>query len=254
MKSVFEPTNLAEAHMILHLLEQAGLHGRVDGEHLLGGVGELPAIGLLKVTVNDEDYEQACSIIKEWNGLQTPTEPQEQVKSSGKVGSFLLGALIAGIVSWALTIPETSDGIDNNEDGVWDEKYIYQGNTLSRVEFDRNFNGEVDLIYSYDRRNILIRAVADDNFDGKFETTIEYRNGNRKLLESDTDDDGKIDYRIIYRRGMTNKIEFIDPVKNSVVKRKLFGDFKLKSTEFDSNGDGTFDTIFEYDQYEEIKR
>lgn len=34
MKVVYQASNAVEAHMILHLLEQQGLAGRIDGEYL----------------------------------------------------------------------------------------------------------------------------------------------------------------------------------------------------------------------------
>ncbi|GMW06630.1 MAG: hypothetical protein AMXMBFR8_14270 [Nevskiales bacterium] len=49
MKRIYEAANAIEAHMIVHLLGQAGIEGRVEGEYLQGGVGELPAVGLVGV-------------------------------------------------------------------------------------------------------------------------------------------------------------------------------------------------------------
>ena len=45
MTRVFHAANSIEAHMVLHLLEQAGITGDLEGEYLQGGVGELPAGG-----------------------------------------------------------------------------------------------------------------------------------------------------------------------------------------------------------------
>jgi len=67
MKIVYEASQLGEAHIIKHLLERADLHPTLQGEYLQGGVGELAASGLLKITVPKPEYEEASSIINDWD-------------------------------------------------------------------------------------------------------------------------------------------------------------------------------------------
>jgi len=45
--------------MILDLLNQEGIEGRVEGEYLQGGVGELQAINIVRVVVGESDYSEA---------------------------------------------------------------------------------------------------------------------------------------------------------------------------------------------------
>lgn len=52
--------------MIFNLLVQEGIQGRVDGEYLAGGIGELQALNLVRVMVHEEDYDQSMKIIREW--------------------------------------------------------------------------------------------------------------------------------------------------------------------------------------------
>jgi hypothetical protein len=59
MKLIYEASNTIEGHMILNLLEQAGLSGRVDGDYLQGGMGDLQTIGVIRVMVEDIDYDKA---------------------------------------------------------------------------------------------------------------------------------------------------------------------------------------------------
>lgn len=80
----YEPGNLIEAHLVKGLLAQAGIESWVRGEHLVGAIGELPAIGLLAVMVADEDAEQARGVIEDWNHA-TPIDDAPQ----GADGSFL---------------------------------------------------------------------------------------------------------------------------------------------------------------------
>ena len=70
MTSVYEASHSVEAHMIKHLLEQGGLKAFVQGEYLQGAMGELPVTGLVRVMVNDEDYQEAREIIELWESSE----------------------------------------------------------------------------------------------------------------------------------------------------------------------------------------
>ena len=67
MKKVFDALNNIEAHLVLHQLQQAGIDALIEGEHLLGGMGELPAVGGIRIMVNDLDEDDANEVIKNWN-------------------------------------------------------------------------------------------------------------------------------------------------------------------------------------------
>tara|TARA_B100001093_G_scaffold459812_1_gene473222 strand:+ start:731 stop:955 length:225 start_codon:yes stop_codon:yes gene_type:complete len=67
MKKVFDALNNIEAHLVLHQLQQAGIDAFIEGEHLLGGMGELPAVGGIRIMVNDLDEYDANEVIKNWN-------------------------------------------------------------------------------------------------------------------------------------------------------------------------------------------
>jgi hypothetical protein len=65
MKTVYKAANSIEAHLIVNLLAQNGIQSWVQGEYLQGAMGELPAMGLVRVSVPDDDFEQARQIIDE---------------------------------------------------------------------------------------------------------------------------------------------------------------------------------------------
>ncbi len=77
MKSVYEASHSVEAHMIMHLLQQGGLKACVQGEYLQGAIGELPVTGLVKVMVNDEDYQEAREIIELWESADIESGPED---------------------------------------------------------------------------------------------------------------------------------------------------------------------------------
>ena len=69
MKRVYQAANHIQAHMVMHILEQAGVHAHVQGEFLQSGAGELPIGNLVGVVVADEDVTLAREIIEEWEKL-----------------------------------------------------------------------------------------------------------------------------------------------------------------------------------------
>lgn len=66
MKSVFQAGNTIEAHLIKGLLEAEGIDAWVAGDYLQGGIGQLPALGLVEVRVASEDAGRARAIIHEY--------------------------------------------------------------------------------------------------------------------------------------------------------------------------------------------
>jgi len=130
--------------MILNLLIQEGIEGRVDGGYLPGGVGELQAINLVRVMVVEADYERAAQVIKDWEAIEVDKEERSRNRSSNGVSIFLIGLVIGGgLIYWAYNSPVTEDGIDMNGDGVLDEKWLYKDNRITKSEVDRNFDGKV---------------------------------------------------------------------------------------------------------------
>jgi hypothetical protein len=104
MKTLYQASNSLEAHMIQDLLKMEGIAARIDGEYLQGGMGELPAAGLVRVMVDEQDYQAAKVIVDRWDAAQPPqlTSPStvEPVRKfpiflAGIVVGFLLAMLIA---------------------------------------------------------------------------------------------------------------------------------------------------------------
>lgn len=63
MQVVYRARDLFDAHLAKHLLEEADLPVFVLGESLLGGAGELPMFGVLRVCVPDGYEEQASACL-----------------------------------------------------------------------------------------------------------------------------------------------------------------------------------------------
>lgn len=84
MKLIYEASNIIEAHLILNLLEQAELVARIDGEYLQGGIGELQAIGGIRVMVQESDFSQAQDIVRQWDAGSIQANSPEKTNNINK--------------------------------------------------------------------------------------------------------------------------------------------------------------------------
>lgn len=82
MQVVYRAHNLIDAHLARHLLEDAGLPVFVFGESLLGGAGELPLFGVLRVCVPDGYEEEAGAC------LQAFSQGQAEEDEPGDLGAL----------------------------------------------------------------------------------------------------------------------------------------------------------------------
>lgn len=67
MQRIYEPQDLIEAELLLAVLASEGVDAHLAGRHLVGAVGELPALGLLALLVEDHDAECARHLIAAYN-------------------------------------------------------------------------------------------------------------------------------------------------------------------------------------------
>jgi len=115
MKQVFDASSSIEAYMIKSLLHSNGIDSQVLGEHLSSGIGELPAVGVVRVAVDDDDYSFARKIIHdwevsktvdpqmldEWQSDQPYSESEDHIKSKQKALSTLstfMGGILIGLI------------------------------------------------------------------------------------------------------------------------------------------------------------
>ena len=65
MQVVYRANNLIDAHLAKHALEGVDIPVFVFGESLLGGAGELPLFGVLRVCVPDSYLDEATACLRE---------------------------------------------------------------------------------------------------------------------------------------------------------------------------------------------
>ena len=76
MRIVYRAEGIVDAHLVKDALEQAGIPAFVNGEYLIGGMGQLPARDFLTVSVPDIAVEAAAPVVRELvEMLRSPAEP-----------------------------------------------------------------------------------------------------------------------------------------------------------------------------------
>ncbi len=256
MKLIYEAANTIEAHMVLNLLEQAGLSARIDGEYLQGGVGELQAFGIVRVMVAEGDYAEAEDIIREWDAQQPQQEVSEPVpKGSSGFGYGVIGFLLGiGAMVIYYHTPVTEDGIDYNGDGVLDERWTYKNYRIYKAEVDLNLDGKVDLIQTFDHKGMIETSLTDYDFNGTFESEASHHNGNAIWEKIDTTGDGFKDFNVSFKHGIYETVTFLNAASGKPVKIQYYGPHRIQEAEVDTTGDGVLDTRYIYDDIEEISQ
>ncbi|MEO5962720.1 MAG: DUF2007 domain-containing protein [Thermomonas sp.] len=83
MRTVYDAANLIDAHLVRHALEQADIPAFIRGEALVGGIGELPPIGLVSVAVPDSAWEQARAIVDALGLGSGVADPDDAIEGQG---------------------------------------------------------------------------------------------------------------------------------------------------------------------------
>jgi|SRR5688572_22082091 len=241
--------------MLQDLLQQRGIHARLEGAGLQGAIGELPAIGLVRLLVEDEDFAAARAVIDEWEKIAVPDPVRIQSRAPlGAMAGALIGLVIGVGATYAyFRVPTHPEGIDNNRDGILDERWWYSpSGVLTRTEVDRNFDRSIDYRWYFDREGLAESSESDDDFNGSFETRTKFRDGQAYVSSVDTDADSNGDMKYLFEHGVLIKEEYLgnDSVKPLRVNVYRLG--KLVSARVDTDRDGRLDRRYIYDGFGEI--
>lgn len=85
MRVVYHAEGIVDAHLVKDALEQAGVPAFINGEYLIGGVGQLPARDFLTVSVPDVFVETADPVVREITAmLRAPVADEVQPAAAGE--------------------------------------------------------------------------------------------------------------------------------------------------------------------------
>lgn len=287
MQIVYRAAHSVDAQLVRNLLAQEGIQAFVFGAALEAGAGDLPAGGTVRLEVADQEAARARSIIEEWQATAVPPseddeEPtdsdfgdddapehvedgnayrplnQRKPRSAGAgtaaiVVALVIGALLGAAATAIAMQPNTSEEhADYNDDGIADERLIYEGEKLVRVESDRNIDGKPDMVIEYDARGLPTISRQDADFNDSYETEETYRDGLWAGRSVDYDGDGAPEHQQIARRGVLAVEEWLDG-QGRVIKRNFYTGGRLTGGEIDSDGNGELDTSRLYDARGEIQ-
>ena len=114
MKSIYQAAHVTDAYMVRSLLAQAGIDAWIRGEHLQGGLGELPVGGQITVCVAEADAERARRIVRDWD--QSAPDDDEDPEFDDEAGpmpqagkhrsrttALIAAALLLPVLWWAMT-------------------------------------------------------------------------------------------------------------------------------------------------------
>lgn len=76
MRTVYHAEGIVDAHLVKDALEQARIPAFVNGEYLIGGMGQLPARDFLTVSVPDVAVEAAAPVVREVTDMLHSPEPE----------------------------------------------------------------------------------------------------------------------------------------------------------------------------------
>jgi len=78
MRLLYEAQNSIDGQLILDLMTQNGLNAALSGEYLQGGVGELQAMGVVRVMIEEEHYETGRQLVEQWESEEAPLIPESE--------------------------------------------------------------------------------------------------------------------------------------------------------------------------------
>ena len=209
----------------------------------------MPAGGLVRITVNEQDFASARQAIEKWEAIE-PEPPPVSKKQPARHG--LLKGLLLGLAWYWASAASTRPtkprppwmGTDYNRDGSLDDKWTFSlAGKPMKMEQDRNLDREIDFIAD----GWIESAKSDDDFNGTFETSTRYKNGNMVSEEVDTDGDGYPEIRRSFKNGILESVQYIKPTSGLPFRVEYFKfATSLLFADIYSDDDGTLDTRLTY--------
>lgn|SRR5574337_1323573 len=83
MRVVYHAEGIVDAHLVKDALDHAGIPSFINGEYLIGGIGQLPARDYLTVSVPDVCVDDAAPVVRDIAAmLQAPLDEGSAASSA----------------------------------------------------------------------------------------------------------------------------------------------------------------------------
>ena len=96
----------------------------------------------------------------------------------------------------------------------------------------------------------LRTGTLDNNFDGKPDAWVTFKNEFNSVTKLDTDFDGKPDATIFFVNGLKQRVDWHPNDSPIIERRQIFEHEVLKEELVDTDQDGIFDQRITYDRFE----
>ena len=80
MRTVYHAEGIVDAHLVKDALENAGIPAFINGEYLIGGMGQLPARDFMTVSVPDIFADDAGPVVREITDMLRAPVAEERVE------------------------------------------------------------------------------------------------------------------------------------------------------------------------------
>ena len=81
MRTVYHAEGIVDAHLVKDALDNAGIPAFINGEYLIGGMGQLPARDFMTVSVPEIFADDAGPVVREITDMLRAPVADEHVES-----------------------------------------------------------------------------------------------------------------------------------------------------------------------------
>jgi hypothetical protein len=238
-------------------LEAHGIKCWINADDCGGMYPNLTAAGGVRLHVFASDAEAAGALLDAPVPVAGNSEPENfplnQAKATGK-NSFSLWQFLAGLffgVILCLLYQWTNQSGTKTyyhyaKNRKVDEEWIYKNGKLSEFYKDQNNDQQWDYRCYYDGNGVIVRAEADNNFDGKMDEFWSYADGKLVGTERDTDFNGTPDEFCIYSNGVIQQIDIKPNGSSYSTVREFFKSGVLTEEWRGGDSQGNFKTVVRY--------
>ena len=244
-------------------LEAHGIRCWMSSDDCGGMYPKMTAATGVRLRVDAEDAPAATALLdtpltaaemasQDELATDSKSSPPNSPKSKLALGQIFIGIIIGFIIGW-LYQGIKKDGeytyYHYAKNGKADEAWRYKDGYLFQFQQDRNHDGEWDNWIFYDKRGGIIKAEADDNFDGKPDLFWMYSNGELVASKEDTDYNGTPDAFCTFSNHIIQQLDMKPNGAKFTTMREIFKNGVVTEIWRGGDSNGNFKEVVRYDPF-----